>query len=54
MAKPIQAPPVLTGEAADQLIEHLKKAKPNPVNDERNRKALETHARIKRIDKAPE
>ena len=48
MAKPIVAPPVLTGKAAEQLLEHLEKAKPTPEGKERNRRAREAHARIKR------
>ena len=37
MARPITAPPVLTGKAAEKLLQHLETARPNPVNDERNR-----------------
>ena len=50
MAKPITGPSVFRGKAAEQLIQHLKTAKPNPVNDERNRQALETYRAIKRRD----
>ena len=50
MARPIIAPPVLTGKAAENLLRHLETAKPNPVNDERNRQARKIARQIKRMD----
>ncbi len=50
MAKPILAPPVLTGKAADKLLRHLENAQPNPAKEAQNRKAIEFHASVPRRD----
>ena len=50
MAKPIIAPPVLTGKAAEKLLKHLEQTKPSKATLELNERAKEDYARIRRMD----
>ena len=48
MAREILAPPLLTGEAAEQLLRHLEQSRPNPETDEMNRLAIEFYRSVPR------
>ena len=50
MAKPIEGTPVLKGKAAQDFVEYLRKAKPDPKKRNALEKALAFHKSVEVID----